>query len=787
MIRLCISRNSGYKTAQSVRTDMDTHKNKMIPGKKRERISLIGLGRKMARSAQRLSGIILLLFFTTILVFTGAAAAADFTITFTAGGGAGADYTQTIKSDTPTPLILNRFDAPSSEQYFLKWKSNVGGEYYADGQLLYTLGQNIMLEAVWTTAVESPAFTNSIISTDGYYRMTNDITLTSPLTLSQGVIAVIDLNGHILTGKEDKSIIKIIKEENTFKGRHLKLVDSAPSREHTPAVTYKNPVTAEIVTVNGGCITGGEADEGGRICVGSDCTFTMYGGNIVGNSANNGGGVMIKRYLGKERTYYGMFFMCGGTIAGNTAIGGNGGGVENNGIFTMTGGKITENSAENGGGVFVADKSDCVFSVHDTATVKNNRDSNVHLSDRSKFILNGDLTGTIMISKAKSTISGKTFGTASGDYRGAENIIYDKEDTPLYGFVNPGTNPYSLIWIDITPTTVTFMDGCSEYASIKCNRGSAFVFPDPPVKAGRAFSGWKDATGNWFCIFSGENCLFFTKSSYYNPDETWKYTQTALTLYAAWDEISPVEQHSICVCSTEHGAVSASYARATEGTEVHLTAFHAAGYKLKSWTVSGGVSVPSKNPTRFIMPDSDVSVSAVFEAESPAPGPEPEEKEMSVCYQTGESTSYSIQIPAELDLKKGLTEEAAISVSFTTPPEEGKHVVVMLTSDDTNPGDEYKFILKLEGDETKTAEYQIASNSSFGNESLIKTGDKVLSASKDTTQNLYFKLTDDPAFAGTYKGTVTFTAMLEHTQAEEASSAEGASYPEEDVNPINKT
>ena len=48
-------------------------------------------------------------------------------------------------------------------------------------------------------------------------------------------------------------------------------------------------------------------------------------------------------------------------------------------------------------------------------------------------------------------------------------------------------------------------------------------------------------------------------------------------------------------------------------------------------------------------------------------------------------------------------------------------------------------------------------------------------------------LTDDPAFAGIYKGTVTFTAMLEHTQAEEASSAEGTSYPEEDVNPINKT
>ena len=740
---------------------MDTQKNKMIPGKKRVRISRIGQGKKRARSAQRLLGIILLLFFTTILVFTGAAAATDFTITFTAGGGTGADYTQTIKSGTPTPLMLNRFDAPSSEQYFLKW-SDTNGKCYADGQSV-KLTRDTTLEAIWTTAQDVLAFEKNEISVDGYYRMANDITLTSSLIVADGVIAVLDLNGHILTGNGKDSVIKIIMDKDHLSSCHLKLIDSVPSREHTPAVTYNNPVTGETITVNGGCITGGKAKEGGGVYVKGDCTFTMCGGNIVGNSAESGGGVRVSKYSDMQETHSGTFFMCGGTIAGNTAFSGM------------------------GGGVYIPNNSISTFCVCGIANVIDNGENNVYLLGDAKFILTGDLTGTILINGERKYATGETFGTASGNYIGAKNIIYDKGETPLYGFVNTGTNPYSLIWTDITPTTVSFMDGDTEYAHINCSKGRKFTIPPTPIKAGRIFSGWKDADGNWFCIYSRENCLFFTKSAYYNPDETWKYTQTELTLYAAWDEISPVEQHSICVCSTEHGTISSSYARAPAGTEILLTAFPASGYKLKNWIVSSGSVVPSENPARFIMPDSDVSVSAVFEGESPTPVPEPEVKEMTVTYKTGESTSYSIQIPAELDLKKGLTEEAVISVSFTAPPEEGKHVVVMLTSDDTDPGDEYKFILKLESDETKTAEYQIASNSSFGSESLIKTGDRVLSAEKDTTQNLYFKLTENPAFAGTYKGTVTFTAMLEYTQTEEASPAEDIIYPEEDANPINKT
>ena len=89
------------------------------------------------RRADRLQWIPGILFFSVIiasLVLTGAAAA-DVTVTFNPGDGSGSPYTQTIKSAEQTPLMLNRFEAPSPEQYFLKWRDN-NGRYYADGQAI---------------------------------------------------------------------------------------------------------------------------------------------------------------------------------------------------------------------------------------------------------------------------------------------------------------------------------------------------------------------------------------------------------------------------------------------------------------------------------------------------------------------------------------------------------------------------------------------------------------------------------------------------------------------------
>ena len=410
--------------------------------------------------------------------------------------------------------------------------------------------------------------------------------------------------------------------------------------------------------------------------------------------------------------------------------------------------------------------------------------------------LAGDLRGTILISKANSISPDGKFGTADGNFRGAENIIYDGGPDALYGRIDK-TKPDSLIWTNTTPTTLILMDGSTEYMKINCSTGSAFAFPKPPEKAGRTCSGWKDSSGNWFCICSGEENLFFTKSAYYTADETWIYPQTSLTLCAVWDELSPVTQHSISVSGTGHGAVSSSYAAAPEGTEVLITAFPAAGYTFKNWVVSG-VSVSSANPAQFTMPDSDVSVSAVFETDGPAPGqesgegteqeheseqeqgqeseqgqdPGPKTGEMTIICDVGESASYSVEIPAELPLKKGEMKDTAISVTFTTRPAEGEQVVVRLTSADADPDDTKRFLLKQTEDETITVGYLIAASTSFGDESLIQTGAAVLSAAEDAEQTLYFKLTDDPVFAGTYKGTVTFTAALEDTAVPEERTAE---------------
>ena len=88
-------------------------------------------------------------------------------------------------------------------------------------------------------------------------------------------------------------------------------------------------------------------------------------------------------------------------------------------------------------------------------------------------------------------------------------------------------------------------------------------------------------------------------------------------LSIAITKATPTE-FTVTVTSGGNGTASASPAKAVAGTEITLTAMPNEGYHFKEWEViSGGVAIENN---KFLMPDSNVEVKAIFEEDAP---PEP--------------------------------------------------------------------------------------------------------------------------------------------------------------------
>ena len=78
---------------------------------------------------------------------------------------------------------------------------------------------------------------------------------------------------------------------------------------------------------------------------------------------------------------------------------------------------------------------------------------------------------------------------------------------------------------------------------------------------------------------------------------------------------APVTEHTVIVTNDGNGEASASPEKAAAGMEITLTATPNAGYHFKEWKlISGGVSIEGG---KFLMPDCNVEVKAIFEKDAP--------------------------------------------------------------------------------------------------------------------------------------------------------------------------
>ena len=87
-------------------------------------------------------------------------------------------------------------------------------------------------------------------------------------------------------------------------------------------------------------------------------------------------------------------------------------------------------------------------------------------------------------------------------------------------------------------------------------------------------------------------------------------------------------EHTVTVTSSGNGTASASPAKAVAGAEITLSVTPDKGYHLKEWQViSGGVAIENN---KFLMPDSNVEVKAIFEEDAPPAPTNPAKPSISV-------------------------------------------------------------------------------------------------------------------------------------------------------------
>ena len=257
-------------------------------------------------------------------------------------------------SSVPSMTLPSWLPAGSYDIYM---KAEVDGHVYAGSTKLYI--------AVATAPAD---FAAKVAAGEKYILLTEDITLTSTLSLVSGT-ELIAGGSHTVTAPSDAYTFTAASGSDvTFRditlgaakgGINIQTGGSVTLDSGTTVTTngLSTPVSVSgTLTMNSGAkITGNtntaSGKVGGGICVNSGGVFNMTGGEISNNNAYDssadcyGGGVRIESG--------GTMNMSGGTISGNNG-GMDGGGICSYGTLNMSGGAITNNSgAYTGGGVAI--------------------------------------------------------------------------------------------------------------------------------------------------------------------------------------------------------------------------------------------------------------------------------------------------------------------------------------------------------------------------------------------------------------------------------------------------
>lgn len=208
-------------------------------------------------------------------------------------------------------------------------------------------------------------------------RLTENIVMTTAVTVNSGNSLTIDLNGYTLTAPENDKAFYIrdgaLTIEDSIGGGVIQGSGTVTSYGgNGGAIWMSSSDSNNALTLTGGTIRGFTAKYGAGVYMGSG-TFHMAGGAIQNCRATDGGGVYV---------FGGSFEMSDGTISACNATNAGGGVYVSSGSFKMSGGSIENCTAHEGAGVkvYASNGETASFSMNGSGEIKNCNQNGVSVS-----------------------------------------------------------------------------------------------------------------------------------------------------------------------------------------------------------------------------------------------------------------------------------------------------------------------------------------------------------------------------------------------------------------------
>ena len=247
-------------------------------------------------------------------------------------------------------------------------------------------------------------------------------------------------------------------------------------------------------------------------------------------------------------------------------------------------------------------------------------------------LFSGELPDGLTLKQTTGEISGTPTAeqTAQFTVRALNSVGNDKKELSITITNAPAA--------EHTITVTTAGGGTASASSTSATAGTEITLTATP-NTGYHFKEWQVES------LAG---LVITNNKFTMPDSN-------VAIKAIFEEDSPFAptKHTVTVKTDGNGIAFASPLLAVAGTEITLTAMPKKGYHFKEWQViSGGVAIENN---KFLMPDSNVEVNAVFEKDAPPAPTDPGKPSISVTgaytYNGSEHTAtVSGYNPATMDI-----------------------------------------------------------------------------------------------------------------------------------------
>ena len=247
-------------------------------------------------------------------------------------------------------------------------------------------------------------------------------------------------------------------------------------------------------------------------------------------------------------------------------------------------------------------------------------------------LFSGELPDGLTLKQTTGEISGTPTAeqTAQFTVRALNSVGNDKKELSITITNAPAA--------EHTITVTTAGGGTASASSTSATAGTEITLTATP-NTGYHFKEWQVES------LAG---LVITNNKFTMPDSN-------VAIKAIFEEDTPFAptKHTVTVKTDGNGIAFASPLLAVTGTEITLTAMPKEGYHFKEWQViSGGVAIENN---KFLMPDTNVEVNAVFEKDAPPAPTDPGKPSISVTgaytYNGSEHTAtVSGYNPATMDI-----------------------------------------------------------------------------------------------------------------------------------------